>query len=108
MQPEKARQMSGLSPSPTWRSFIGAITVAGAFGIFLLALQRSTQTSRNIIAEDSPSNSLPAKPPAATEDKTVRPFYVRSHHKSALPVIITHGWPGSVIEQLKIIGPQWE
>ena len=30
---------------------------------------------------------------------------VRSKHKKALPLIITHGWPGSVIEQLKIIGP---
>lgn len=32
-------------------------------------------------------------------------IHVRSKHKNALPVIITHGWPGSVIEQLKIIGP---
>ena len=31
--------------------------------------------------------------------------HVRSKHESALPVIITHGWPGSIIEQLKIIGP---
>ncbi|RKT14065.1 pimeloyl-ACP methyl ester carboxylesterase [Paraburkholderia sp. RAU2J] len=31
--------------------------------------------------------------------------HVRSKHPNALPVIITHGWPGSVIEQLKIIGP---
>jgi pimeloyl-ACP methyl ester carboxylesterase len=30
---------------------------------------------------------------------------VKSKHKNALPIIITHGWPGSVIEQLKIIGP---
>jgi pimeloyl-ACP methyl ester carboxylesterase len=30
---------------------------------------------------------------------------VRSKHKKALPLIVTHGWPGSVIEQLKIIGP---
>jgi len=30
---------------------------------------------------------------------------VRSKHKNALPIIITHGWPGSVIEQMKIIGP---
>jgi len=30
---------------------------------------------------------------------------VRSKHVNALPVIITHGWPGSIIEQLKIIGP---
>ena len=32
-------------------------------------------------------------------------IHVRSRHKNALPVIVTHGWPGSVFEQLKIIGP---
>jgi pimeloyl-ACP methyl ester carboxylesterase len=32
-------------------------------------------------------------------------IHVRSPHKNALPLIVTHGWPGSVIEQLKIIGP---
>jgi hypothetical protein len=32
-------------------------------------------------------------------------IHVRSKHEDALPVIITHGWPGSPIEQLKIIGP---
>src|SRR5256886_11429112 len=32
-------------------------------------------------------------------------IHVKSRHKNALPLIITHGWPGSVIEQLKIIGP---
>ena len=31
--------------------------------------------------------------------------HVRSKHKNALPVIITHGWPGSIIEQMKLIGP---
>ena len=31
-------------------------------------------------------------------------IHVRSRHSNALPVIITHGWPGSVMEQLKIIG----
>jgi pimeloyl-ACP methyl ester carboxylesterase len=30
---------------------------------------------------------------------------VRSKHKNALPIIITHGWPGSVVEQIKIIDP---
>jgi pimeloyl-ACP methyl ester carboxylesterase len=30
---------------------------------------------------------------------------VRSKEKNALPIIITHGWPGSVIEQMKVIGP---
>jgi hypothetical protein len=32
-------------------------------------------------------------------------IHVRSKHANALPVIITHGWPGSIIEQLKIISP---
>src|SRR5262249_38414554 len=32
-------------------------------------------------------------------------IHVRSRHPNALPVIVTHGWPGSIIEQLKIIGP---
>ncbi len=32
-------------------------------------------------------------------------IHVRSGHDDALPLIVTHGWPGSVIEQLKIIGP---
>jgi pimeloyl-ACP methyl ester carboxylesterase len=32
-------------------------------------------------------------------------IHVRSKNKNALPIIITHGWPGSVIEQMKIIGP---
>jgi pimeloyl-ACP methyl ester carboxylesterase len=32
-------------------------------------------------------------------------IHVRSKHKNALPIIITHGWPGSIIEQMKIIGP---
>src|SRR5262249_41570358 len=32
-------------------------------------------------------------------------IHVRSRHKNALPLIITHGWPGSVLEQIKLIGP---
>ena len=32
-------------------------------------------------------------------------IHVRSKHKNALPIIITHGWPGSVVEQLKVIEP---
>ena len=32
-------------------------------------------------------------------------IHVRSRHQNALPVIVTHGWPGSIIEQLKIIDP---
>lgn len=32
-------------------------------------------------------------------------IHVRSKHPNALPVIVTHGWPGSIIEQIKIIDP---
>lgn len=32
-------------------------------------------------------------------------MHIRSKHENALPVIITHGWPGSVIEQIKIVEP---
>src|ERR1700680_45479 len=32
-------------------------------------------------------------------------IHVRSQHEDALPLIVTHGWPGSIIEQLKIIDP---
>jgi pimeloyl-ACP methyl ester carboxylesterase len=32
-------------------------------------------------------------------------IHVRSGHEDALPLIVTHGWPGSIIEQLKIIEP---
>jgi pimeloyl-ACP methyl ester carboxylesterase len=32
-------------------------------------------------------------------------IHVRSKHENALPLIVTHGWPGSIIEQMKIIDP---
>ncbi|MER8530531.1 MULTISPECIES: epoxide hydrolase family protein [unclassified Mesorhizobium] len=32
-------------------------------------------------------------------------IHVRSRHENALPIIVTHGWPGSIIEQLKVIEP---
>jgi pimeloyl-ACP methyl ester carboxylesterase len=32
-------------------------------------------------------------------------IHVRSKHKDALPVILMHGWPGSIVEKLKVIGP---
>src|SRR6478672_9621712 len=32
-------------------------------------------------------------------------IHVKSRHEDALPLVVNHGWPGSVIEQLKIIGP---
>ena len=35
-------------------------------------------------------------------------IHVRSKHDNALPLIVTHGWPGSIIEQLKIVDPLTE
>jgi pimeloyl-ACP methyl ester carboxylesterase len=35
-------------------------------------------------------------------------IHVRSSHANALPLIITHGWPGSVVEMLKVVGPLTE
>src|SRR5438067_12791604 len=32
-------------------------------------------------------------------------IHVRSHHDDGLPLVVNHGWPGSIIEQLKIIAP---
>jgi pimeloyl-ACP methyl ester carboxylesterase len=32
-------------------------------------------------------------------------IHVRSQHANALPLVITHGWPGSILEQIKLIGP---
>jgi pimeloyl-ACP methyl ester carboxylesterase len=32
-------------------------------------------------------------------------IHIRSQHEDALPLIVNHGWPGSIVEQLKIIGP---
>jgi pimeloyl-ACP methyl ester carboxylesterase len=32
-------------------------------------------------------------------------IHVRSRHKNALPLLISHGWPGSVFEQIKLVGP---
>jgi len=35
----------------------------------------------------------------------VNEIHVRSPHQNALPIILTHGWPGSVVEFMEVIGP---
>jgi pimeloyl-ACP methyl ester carboxylesterase len=49
-------------------------------------------------------NSLPQFM-TTIDDVDIHFVHVRSSHPNALPIIITHGWPGSVVEQFKIIGP---
>lgn len=39
------------------------------------------------------------------DDLDIHFIHVKSKHANALPMIVTHGWPGSVVEQLKIIDP---
>jgi pimeloyl-ACP methyl ester carboxylesterase len=39
------------------------------------------------------------------EDVDIHFIHVRSKHPKAMPIIITHGWPGSVVELLKVVGP---
>ena len=41
----------------------------------------------------------------AIDGATIHFIHVRSRHPNALPLLILHGWPGSVFEQLKLIGP---
>jgi pimeloyl-ACP methyl ester carboxylesterase len=50
---------------------------------------------------------LNALPQFVTEidGQDIQFIHVRSKHENALPLIVTHGWPGSIIEQIKIIGP---
>jgi pimeloyl-ACP methyl ester carboxylesterase len=50
---------------------------------------------------------LNAQPQFMTEidGQEIHFIHVRSKHANALPLIVTHGWPGSIIEQLKIIDP---
>jgi pimeloyl-ACP methyl ester carboxylesterase len=52
-------------------------------------------------------NRLNSIPQFATEldGLNVHFIHVRSPHRGALPLIVTHGWPGSVVEFLKVIGP---
>src|ERR1700683_4077627 len=49
-------------------------------------------------------NALPQFP-SEIDGLDMHFIHVRSQHEDALPLIVTHGWPGSVIEQLKIIDP---
>jgi epoxide hydrolase len=42
---------------------------------------------------------------ALIDGQRIHFLHVRSRHENALPLIITHGWPGSIVEFLKVIGP---
>ena len=41
----------------------------------------------------------------AIDDLDIHFIHVKSRHENALPVILIHGWPGSVVEMLSVVGP---
>lgn len=68
------------------------------------ALARYWQTTYNWRKCESRLNALPQFV-TNIDGVDIHFIHVRSKNPHALPLIVTHGWPGSIIEQLKIIGP---
>src|SRR5215467_1812582 len=68
------------------------------------ALVRYWQTSHDWRKVEAQLNALPQFI-TEIDGLDIHFIHVRSKHDNALPMIVTHGWPGSVIEQLKIIDP---
>ena len=50
-------------------------------------------------------NARPSNPVTNIDDLNIHFIHVTSRHEGALPLIITHGWPGSIIEMLNVVGP---
>src|ERR1700730_5213108 len=50
-------------------------------------------------------SNLPLSIPSKVDGVDIHFIHVRSKRENALPLIVTHGWPGSFIEQLKIVDP---
>ena len=70
-------------------------------------LRRWRATGRRITIGAKCEAKLNAIPQFFTEidGQDIHFIHVRSKHENALPLIVTHGWPGSIIEQMKIIDP---
>jgi pimeloyl-ACP methyl ester carboxylesterase len=76
-------------------------------GVQLATIQQLAQYWRNEYDWRKVEGRLNALPQFITEidGLDIHFIHVRSKHENALPLIVTHGWPGSIIEQLKIIEP---
>src|SRR5262245_5245338 len=68
------------------------------------ALVRCWQTEYDWRKAEAKLNALPEFV-TTIDGLDIQFIHVRSRHPNALPIIITHGWPGSIIEELKIIDP---
>jgi pimeloyl-ACP methyl ester carboxylesterase len=76
-------------------------------GVQLAAIQALAQfwtTEYNWRRAEAKLNALPQFT-TEIDGLTIHFIHVRSPHEDALPLIMTHGWPGSVIELLETIGP---
>jgi len=67
-------------------------------------LARYWQTDHDWRKVEARLNALPQFI-TAIDGLDIHFIHVRSKHENALPMIVTHGWPGSIIEQLKIVDP---
>ncbi|MGO4716636.1 epoxide hydrolase family protein [Bradyrhizobium sp. 2TAF24] len=67
-------------------------------------LARHWQTSHDWRKVEARLNALPQFV-TTIDGLDIHFIHVRSKHDDALPMIITHGWPGSIIEQMKVIAP---
>jgi pimeloyl-ACP methyl ester carboxylesterase len=70
----------------------------------LQALARYWETDYDWRRAEAKLNALPQFT-ADIDGLEIHFIHVRSPHEDALPLIITHGWPGSVIEMLEVVGP---
>jgi pimeloyl-ACP methyl ester carboxylesterase len=68
------------------------------------ALARYWQTDYDWRKAEARLNALPQFM-TSIDGVDIHFIHVRSKHPNALPLIVTHGWPGSIVEQLKIIDP---
>ena len=83
-------------------------TVADASqGVQLATMRSSRATGGRNMTGARARRRLNALPNFITEidGLDIHFIHVRSKHENALPLIVTHGWPGSVVEQLKIVDP---
>jgi hypothetical protein len=71
---------------------------------YLKGLAEYWRTSYDWRAWETNLNALPQFT-TAIDEQTIHFFHIRSPEPNALPLLITHGWPSSPVEFLKVIGP---
>src|SRR5579871_1213850 len=68
------------------------------------ALMRYWGTEYDLRSVETRLNALPQFV-TAIDDLDIHFIHVKSRHENALPMILVHGWPGSVVEMLSVVGP---